>query len=76
VGNGENASSVDIIGWRSRMQGTIPTMTVAAEVILAGVSMTVAGDREDVDPWAGMREELTEEGIGEILDGNEGLGGR
>jgi len=47
-------------------------MTVAAEVLSAGVSMTVAGDREDVDPWAGMREELTEEGIGEILDGNEG----
>ena len=31
-------------------------MTVAAEVLSHGVSMTVAGDREEVDPWVGMRE--------------------
>jgi len=72
VGNGENATRVDILEWRSRVQGNVSTMTVAAEVLSAGVSMTVAGDREDVDPWEGMREVITEEGIGEIPDGNEG----
>jgi len=81
VGSGENASRVDILEWRSRMQGTVPTMTVPAEVISHGVSMMVAGDREEVDPWVGMREtsgtgraggESTNEGVGELLhDGNE-----
>jgi len=74
VGNGENATRVNILEWRSRMQGTVPTMTVAAEVLSHGVSMTVASDREVADPWAGMREdgELTEEGVRETLNGNEG----
>jgi len=80
VGSGENASRVDILEWRSRMQGTVPTMTVPAEVISHGVSMMMAGDREEVDPWVGMREtngtggadgEPTNEGVGELLHGNE-----
>ena len=32
VGNGENATRVDILEWRSMMQGTVPTATVAAEL--------------------------------------------
>ena len=81
VGSGENASLVDILEWRSRMQGTVSSMTVAAEVLSHGVSMTVDGNRGEVDPWVGMREtrgtrrangEPTNEGVGLLLDGNEG----
>jgi len=81
VGNGENATRVDILEWRSRVQGNVSTATVGAEVLSRGVSMAVAGDREDVDPWARMREtrgtrkadgEIRNEGVGELLDGNEG----
>ena len=42
VGSGENASMMDILEWGGRMQGTVPSMTVAAEVLSHGVSMTVA----------------------------------
>ena len=45
VGSGENSSMMDIPEWRARMQGTVSSMTVAAEVLSHGVSMTVAGDR-------------------------------
>ena len=38
VGSGENASMMDIPEWRARMQGTVPSMTVAAEVLSHGVS--------------------------------------
>ena len=44
------------------------------------VSTTVDGDREEVDPWIGMREtrradgEPTNAGVGELLNG--GWGGR
>jgi len=72
---------VDILEWRSRRQGNVPTATEGAEVFSHGISMTVAGDREEIDPWARMREtsgtrrangELRNEGVGELLDGNEG----
>ena len=63
------------------MQGTVHTATVAAEVLSHEISMTVTGDREGVDPWLGMREtrgarradgEPRNEGVGELLNGNEG----
>ena len=72
---------MDIPEWGGRMQGTVPTMTVAAEVLSHGVSMMVASDGEEVDSWAGMREtngsrredgEPINEGVREILNGNEG----
>ena len=81
VGSGENASMMNILEWESRMQGNVPSMTIGAEVLSHGISMTVAGDREEVDPWAGMREtsgtgrtggESTNEGVGELPHGNEG----
>jgi len=81
VGNGENATRVDILEWRSMMQGTVHTATVAAEVLSHEISMTVTGDREGVDPWLGMREtggarradgDPRSEGVGELLNGNEG----
>ena len=56
---------MDVLEWGGRMQGTVPTMTVAAEVLSHGVSMMVASDGEEVDSWAGMR-------VREILNGNEG----
>ena len=68
---------MDIPEWRARMQGTVSSMTVAAEVLSHGVSMTVAGDRGEVDPWVDMREapgsrrgngEPTNEGVGEVLN--------
>jgi len=81
VGSGENTLMMDILEWGGRMQGTVPTMTVAAEVLSHGVSMMVASDGEEVDSWVGMREtirtrradeEPTNEGVGEVLDGNGG----
>ena len=42
VGSGENTSIMDILEWGGRMQGTVPTMTVAAEVLSHGVSMIFA----------------------------------
>ena len=33
VGSGESTSMMDILEWRGRMQGTVPTMTVADEVL-------------------------------------------
>jgi len=44
VGSGENTLMMDILEWGGRMQGTVPTMAVAAEVLSHGVSMMVASD--------------------------------
>ena len=80
VGNGENAMRINILEWASKVQGTVSTATVAAEVLSHEVSMTIAGGREEVDPWAWMREtvgtrgadgEPRNVGVGELPDGNE-----
>lgn len=75
VGSGESTSMMDILEWGGRMQGTVPTMTVAAEVLSHGVSMMVANDGEEVDSWAGMRETIGSrtsngEPTNEEVDGN------
>ena len=81
VNDGENAMRISILEWASKIQGTVSTATVAAEVLSHGVSMAIADGREEVDPWAGMREtegtrradgEPRSEGVGELPDGNEG----
>ena len=53
---------MDILEWGGRMQGTVPSVAVAAEVLSHGVSMMVANDGEEVDSWAGMRETTGDDG--------------